>query len=399
MSDATPTWRRVDGDVIPGRQRLIFVRSRDVVARQDRYALGHLAYFADGAISWHFGPSTDLDGLREAFEDGTLTLTPPEGTVAILAGTAAVTLASVRSWLTPDSVIHDIVDELDRLNDRPDSSGRCWDALMEYADEPTEANLAVVRERYLAVPEHRRIYVLGDMDRNDVPVRILLAEPGESIPARNPDIRLTVTSEVRADALEYFRRTERAIARVQERRTADGPETAAAPPYTVPRTVYPNGWPDPPGPEVLQNDYPATVVHGDREYQSVTHAYWALSTSDPDRHDTIAAAERGHDAELAAEHAPRREAWSAARLAVMGTLLRDKYHRHPEMAATLLATGDARILYQGATSRYWDAGNRDGTNWVGRLLEIVRSELAAKAGWGGAPDVRRPSTAGANCSI
>jgi predicted NAD-dependent protein-ADP-ribosyltransferase YbiA (DUF1768 family) len=381
MSASVPAWRLVDDDMVRGRQRPVFVRERNSFRPEPGYTLQPLAYFADGVIHWPFGPQLDLDGLRRAFDDGTLTLDPPEGsTVSVHAtATAAATLTAVESALTPDLVIGDIVDELDRLNDRPDSSARCWDALMAYADDPSEANLAVLRERYLAVPEHRRIFVLGDIDRNDVPVRVLLAAPGETIPDRNPGSETTVTAEVRERALDYFRTSKRGLASARERRAADGPETAAALPFTVHRIVYPRGWPDPPGQEVLQNDYPAAVMHGDREYRSVVHAYWALSTSDPALHDAIAGADRGYDAARAAEHAPRREGWAAARLAVMGDLLRDKYHRHPEMAATLLATGDARILNAGGTSPYWDVSGFEGTNWVGRLLEVVRSELAAEA--------------------
>jgi hypothetical protein len=42
-----------------------------------------------------------------------------------------------------------------------------------------------------------------------------------------------------------------------------------------------------------------------------------------------------------------------------------------------LATSDARIIYTDLSSAYWVAGGRHGTNWIGRLLEVIRSELAA----------------------
>ena len=108
----------------------------------------------------------------------------------------------------------------------------------------------------------------------------------------------------------------------------------------------------------------------------MTHAYWALSTSDPVWHDRIAAADRGFDARDAAVGAPRKEGWPAARLAVMAALLRDKFHRNPSIGATLLDTGDARILFADTGSGYWSWGGDRGANWVGRLLEVMRSELA-----------------------
>lgn len=367
MPDTTPIWRIVEDDVVRGRQRLIFVREHD------HYILTTLCVYADGLVGWRW-KSTDFDGLRAAFDDGTLTLAPPEGAEIIVAGTATGP-AWFESWLTADLVMGDLADEVDRLNDRPDSSGRCWDALIAYAAEPSRANLGIVRERYYAVPEHRRIYMLGDMDQNDVPARILLAELGETIPARHPDHTLTVTPETREWALEYFRRSERGIAESRERNAMDGPETAIATPRQIGGQVYPNGWPESPGPEALQIDYPAPVVHGGREYPTVMHAYWALSTGDAAWHDRIAAVERGLDARVAAEEAPRRDDWPAVRLGVMAVLLRDKFDRHPAMARLLRETGDARLLYSDWGSRYWSS---NGTNWLGRLLELVRSELAGR---------------------
>lgn len=80
-----------------------------------------------------------------------------------------------------------------------------------------------------------------------------------------------------------------------------------------------------------------------------------------------------------AQEAPRRPGWPAIRLAVMTRLLRAKFAQHPDMARTLLATGDARIVYSGAGSAYWTASTERSSNWIGRLLELVRSELAAGA--------------------
>jgi predicted NAD-dependent protein-ADP-ribosyltransferase YbiA (DUF1768 family) len=377
MPDSTPTWRRVDGDVVHGLQRLIYEGQYDHVLRVRRYRMVPLMYFADGHVTWGLGIATDLDGLREALSGGTLTLSPPEGTEVSVPGLGVVTAGSRESPLTTEALLADIADDLDRLEGRPHSSRLAYDAFLAYAADPTEAALATARECYLAIPGHRRIYFLGDMDQNDVPARVLLAAPGEPIEGREPGSVLTVTSETREWALEYFREQARAFDRSIARRSADGPETAAAAPFLVRWTGHPNGWPEPPGPEVLQNDYPVTVVHGGREYRSVTHAYWALSTDSRGLHDQIAAAGHAAAAEALGRDAPRRNDWADARLGLMCALLRDKFHRHPAMAATLLATGDARILYRPSDSRYWATGD-NASNWVGRLLEVVRSELAAK---------------------
>ena len=63
----------------------------------------------------------------------------------------------------------------------------------------------------------------------------------------------------------------------------------------------------------------------------------------------------------------------------MARLLRAKFAQHPELAQTLLATGDGRIEYTSVGWLYWNAAQRSrGRNWMGRLLELIRSEIAAQ---------------------
>lgn len=372
MPDSTPTWRRVDGDIVPGLQRPVLLAGRG-------FQLAALACFADDLITWGYGRSTDLAGLRAALADGSVVVQVPAGSEVHVPGLGTVTTTEPNTWLTEEMFLGEVADDLDRLHDRPDSSRRAHDAFLAYAADPSGRALEAARAAYLEVPSHRRIFMFGDMDHQDVAARILLAELGEEIPARHPDHTLVVTDDAKSWAVGYFRRHKPAVARWQADRTVDGPQTASALPLTVGSRVFADGWPDDPGTEALQIDFPAAVVHEGREFPSVAHAYWALSTADPQWRDRIAAADRGHDARDLAASAPRREDWAAARIAVMGVLLRDRCRRHPALAATLLATGDARILYVGMESGYWSTAARQGTNWIGRLLETIRSELAAEA--------------------
>ncbi|MEU4216001.1 hypothetical protein [Actinoplanes sp. NPDC026623] len=61
----------------------------------------------------------------------------------------------------------------------------------------------------------------------------------------------------------------------------------------------------------------------------------------------------------------------------MTALLRAKYTQHTRIAERLRASGDARIVYVDFESAYWSANGAQGNNWIGRLLEVIRSELAA----------------------
>lgn len=367
------TFRDADGERVEGIWRHVFTRNGDT------YLLTDLVVYADGAIDSGTGTLTDLDGLREQLRWGPISASLQGGARVGEQDASARHIATWRftephAWIDADMLVGEVADEIDRLNSRPDSTDRCLLAVQAYLAEMTEENRLAVRDRYLAIPEHLRTYALGDLDHNDAPLRTLIADLGEPLPGC-PDC--VVTEARRAEAVDYFRDRELPVAEREDRPPADGPERAEAPTLTIYRAVYPGGWPAERGIEVLQNDYPAGItVHG-RTYPSVTHAYWALSTSNPQTHDQIAAAPRAHDAVRLAEQAPRRTGWPAARLAVMAGLLRAKYTQHPRLAQTLLDTGDARIIYTDLDSAYWVASRRQGTNWIGRLLEVIRSELAA----------------------
>jgi predicted NAD-dependent protein-ADP-ribosyltransferase YbiA (DUF1768 family) len=60
----------------------------------------------------------------------------------------------------------------------------------------------------------------------------------------------------------------------------------------------------------------------------------------------------------------------------MGALMREKYRAHPHLADVLLSTGDAQLVSnEYLWSRFWSGSG--GRHWLARLLEAVRSELAA----------------------
>jgi len=145
------------------------------------------------------------------------------------------------------------------------------------------------------------------------------------------------------------------------------------------------GWVDLDGYGYLSNDVPTAVTVDGVEYPSVTHAYWALSTDDPAAKEKIRLAPKATDAHDLGRAASRRTNWPLIRLAVMAELVRLKFRQHPDLAAKLVATGDARIRGIGFSGRYWDEGGSRGRNWLGRILETVRSALIKRQDAGGLP--------------
>ena len=64
----------------------------------------------------------------------------------------------------------------------------------------------------------------------------------------------------------------------------------------------------------------------------------------------------------------------------MRDALRAKFTQHPDLKATLLATGAAEIVEHTANDRYWgDGGDGTGKDRLGELLMELRAALLAES--------------------
>ncbi|MEU8341862.1 NADAR family protein [Spirillospora sp. NPDC048832] len=361
-------YRVEDGRRIEGVARPIFIHNMS-------YHLADLLIYADGAINcWDW---VDLDGLREKLDCGRVVTQVPEGGEISAYELGRWKAAEPMFGLTAEMLLGEVADDIERLNGRPDSTDRCLAVLDRYLESRDEADRLALREAYLAIPEHKRHYALGDMDNKDRPLIYLCTDIGEP-PIGGWFDDDEITEAMREWALSYFAERDRVRAEYADKQPADGPAEPVAGTVHFGGRVYPKGFPQDAGIDALQNDYPRPIEVEGVVYSSVEHAYWALSTDDPAARERIRSAERGIDARLAAEEVPRVQGWAEARTAVMAGLLRAKYTQHPDLAETLMGTGDASLAYNGMESDHWRTRGSAGRNWVGRLLEVVRSELQAE---------------------
>lgn len=305
----------------------------------------------------------------------------PEGGEASAHELADWKFSEPESWITPELLVAEVRDTIDELNGRPDSTDRCLAAVDVFLADRTEENRAAARAAFLAVPESQRRFALGDMDRKDWPLRVLVAGPGGRTYLSFDG---TVTQENYDGALAYFEERARWNAERGTRLPADGPETPHAPAVQLYHS-YPGKPVADPGKVGLRHDYPAPITVADTDYLSVAHAYWALSAAGPETRHTIATAENASAARTLAAGVPRREDWEHVRTAVMTHLLRAKYDQHPELAEVLLATDDSTVIYDDMNSAFWGDNAGRGRNWSGRLLELVRSEIRMRRA--GIPEV------------
>ncbi|WP_051969745.1 NADAR family protein [Kitasatospora azatica] len=214
-------------------------------------------------------------------------------------------------------------------------------------------------------------------DGEQIPgLKVLAAGPGERVLGSDS----MVTEAMHQSTLDYFTERQRHVEGRASRVPADGPETSRSSSIELHHVYRPKGSPAEAGVLALRNEYPAPLLVDGVRYPTVAHAYWALSTTDPEQRAAIRAAEDIFVARRAAEQAPRRPGWEQGRTAVMARLLRAKFAQHPELAPVLTATGDAALRYTDADSpQFWGQSGAQGRNWMGRLLELVRAELAADA--------------------
>ncbi|MGM7644669.1 NADAR family protein [Nocardia sp. JW2] len=364
MGRGNRTYRVVDGQRIEGTWRPIFIRNGG------SYYLTDLKIYADGAIDcWGM---VDLDGLRDKLASGWIATTIEPGARASAHDLAGWQFLEPQMWINPDDFVVQVADAIDRLNDRPDSTGRCRRLIADYVSSREEADRRALAEAYLKIPESDRRYALGDMDYKDRPLRVICTPVDEPMIGGGE----MVTAKMREAAFAYFMEREQSGARWAKQRVTDEPEGGRSGPITLSHVVYPQGWPEDAGLSVLRNEFPAPINYADQLYPTVVHAYWALSTREPNIAEQIRQAERPFDAKKVAGSGTRHSGWSVRRAAVMAALLRAKFARYPELAEQLIATGDSPIYYQELDAPYWGTEGSDGANWIGRLLELVRAELA-----------------------
>ncbi len=132
----------------------------------------------------------------------------------------------------------------------------------------------------------------------------------------------------------------------------------------------------------LSNFYPAPVVLDETEYPTVEHAFQAAKTDDPDERRAVLASKTPALAKRAGRAVTMRPDWNTARFATMESLVQQKFTRHADLRAKLLATGDAELI-EGNTwndttwGAVWDGDNAAwiGKNYLGQMLMRIRDEL------------------------
>ncbi|MCX5206562.1 NADAR family protein [Streptomyces sp. NBC_00237] len=366
MALRNPTYRDADGERVPGTWRHAFHRGGGICH------LTGLVVYADGLIDWRGDGLVTVEEFAELVRSGRVVTELAEGERASAFRVGSWTMTGVRSYTEPECLIGEVRDEIEELNGRPTSTARCLVAVEVFLAERTDANRAALRAAYLEIPESLRVYALGDTDARDLPLQVLAAGPGGTAERLDEP----VDEEDHEEAVRYFAEHAHWRDAAERHRDADGPQRPRTPPVRVEPAF---GRAEKRPVARLRNEHPAPIRVDGVTYPTVTHAYWALSTDDAERAELIRTAQNPVGARELGEEAPRRAGWQDVRLAVMTRLVRAKFAQHVDLADELVGTGDAPLHHVGLPPRdYWDQSGAAGRNWMGRLLELVRSELRAE---------------------
>lgn len=121
----------------------------------------------------------------------------------------------------------------------------------------------------------------------------------------------------------------------------------------------------------LSNFYAASMVIDNKEYATVEHYFQSMKHAGTDLEEKIRLAGTPAEAKELGWTREMPPGWSEIKEEVMLEALRAKFSQHPELAAKLLATGDACLHEDSPTDMYWGVKGLDRS---GKLLMRVRAD-------------------------
>jgi hypothetical protein len=118
--------------------------------------------------------SLPVESIREMLDRGVLVTSIPDGAYLTVPGLGRFKAMDTMWFTEPQERWREILNLIAVLNGEPDAIEVCYQAFLKYQSEPTEANRALLRTAYEAVPEHQRIYTQRSMDNKDHNIRSIL---------------------------------------------------------------------------------------------------------------------------------------------------------------------------------------------------------------------------------
>ena len=128
----------------------------------------------------------------------------------------------------------------------------------------------------------------------------------------------------------------------------------------------------------LSNFHPAPIVFEGIQFPTSEHAFQAAKTLDHAERQKIAWLDTPGKAKRAGRKVTLQPNWDIIKGNIMRTIVRAKFQQNPDLAAQLVATGDAELI-EGNNwgDTFWGVCRGKGRNILGKILQQVRAELKA----------------------
>ncbi|MDF2187717.1 hypothetical protein [Paraflavitalea sp. CAU 1676] len=144
------------------------------------YWLANFNVYADGSVLIDgIDKSIKIDKVQELeplIQHGIIATKVPDNSTIIIKDLGEFVVAKTLYSADVKDKFVEIGDIVSSLNGRPTTSGDCVNAFNEYNKQPTKENKAKLKVAYERIPKHLRVYVLGDMDAKDWPIRKVIYE-------------------------------------------------------------------------------------------------------------------------------------------------------------------------------------------------------------------------------
>ncbi|MGH1438347.1 MAG: DUF7638 domain-containing protein [Lewinella sp.] len=159
-------------NMITGRNYSVFFKEAPNI-----YYLVNISVFEDQSVIMDRLPAvirTDIPGLKKMMEDQEVITEISRGSKVMIYGLGEFVTEEVNAAIKVESLFGEIEDAVSELNSKPTTSQTCKSVYDDYLQNPTVQSREVLREAYEKVPEHLKVYILGDMDVKDIPIRMII---------------------------------------------------------------------------------------------------------------------------------------------------------------------------------------------------------------------------------
>lgn len=145
------------------------------------YYLASLNIYNDAVILLEGIPDhivCDISKIKQLAQKQILVTELPVNSIVHIKDLGTFKIVESRYTSNIEEKLAELDDILANLNDKPTSSDICAELFKEYKNKPSLALKEKLKLAYEKIPNHLRIYVLGDMDAKDWPIREVIYGPG-----------------------------------------------------------------------------------------------------------------------------------------------------------------------------------------------------------------------------